>query len=118
MTPDAAPAKNHWTLPGGDPVPGGLSDEGFGAEVRWNVSLVAGHSYRLQVIVHDGDQNKAGGDSGEACAIFCPGEGSGAGGAGGAPPPPPPCPAGLTSCRGGPLHPRPRPAGHPLPAGL
>ena len=30
-------------------------------------------SSRLQVIVHDGDQNKVGGDSGEACVLFCAG---------------------------------------------
>jgi hypothetical protein len=27
----------------------------------------------MQVIVHDGDQNKGGGDCGEACVIFCAG---------------------------------------------
>ena len=53
--------------------PTGLTNEGFGAEARWNVALVPGHSYRLQVIVHDGDQNKVGGDSGEACVLFCAG---------------------------------------------
>jgi hypothetical protein len=29
--------------------------------------LVAGHRYRAQFIVHDGDQNKDGGDVGQAC---------------------------------------------------
>ena len=57
-TPDADPAKNNWTLAGGDPVPSGLKDEGYGAEARWNVALIAGHTYRIQVMVHDGDQNK------------------------------------------------------------
>jgi hypothetical protein len=71
VTPDADPAKNNWNLGGGDPVPAGLSDEGYGAEVRWDVVLQAGHSYRIQVMVHDGDQNKSGGDSGEACVDFC-----------------------------------------------
>ena len=75
ITPDADPAKNNWNLAGGDPVPAGLANEGYGAEARWNVSLVPGHSYRLQVLVHDGDQNKAGGDSGEACVLFCAGGG-------------------------------------------
>jgi hypothetical protein len=51
----------------------GLVNEGFGAEVRWEVGLSAGHSYRLQVIVHDGDENKMGGDSAEACVVFCAG---------------------------------------------
>jgi hypothetical protein len=102
ITPDADPAKNNWTLPGGDAVPTGLANEGFGAEMRWNVPLAAGHSYRLQVIVHDGDQNKAGGDSGEACVVFCAGGGGGYGGSSGAggSPPPPPCPSGLVSCVG------------------
>ena len=71
-TPDADPAKNNWKLGGGDPVPATLaSNEGYGTEVRWDLVLVPGHSYRMQVMVHDGDQNKAGGDSGEACVDFC-----------------------------------------------
>jgi hypothetical protein len=47
-----------------------LANEGYGAECVWKVSelkLVQGHSYRAQFIVHDGDQNKTGGDCGEAC---------------------------------------------------
>jgi hypothetical protein len=71
VTPDGDPqAKNNWNLGGGDPAPAGLKDEGYGAEARWNVSglgLQAGHAYRLQFMVHDGDQNKTGGDSGEGC---------------------------------------------------
>jgi len=78
ITPDKDPTKNNWTLPGGDPIPTGLENEGYGSEVRWDVTLIPGHSYRLQVLVHDGDQNKAGGDSGEACVLFCAG-GSGCG---------------------------------------
>jgi hypothetical protein len=100
ITPDADPAKNNWNLgAGSDTVPSGLMNEGFGAEVLWQVPLASGHSYRLQVMVHDGDQNKAGGDSGEACVVYCTGGsgGEGAGGAGGGPPPPS-CPAGYTSC--------------------
>ncbi len=105
ITPDADPAKNNWNLSGGDPVPTGLTSQGFGAEARWNVSLTAGHSYRLQVLVHDGDQNKAGGDSGEACVLFCAGAGSctgsecnstGTGGSGGTQ-----CPSGTTACSSG-----------------
>jgi hypothetical protein len=105
ITPDADPAKNNWNLgTGSDPVPAGLASEGFGAEVLWNVPLTPGRSYRIQVMVHDGDQNKAGGDSGEACVVYCAGnsggggvggEGEGgAGGAGGAPV----CPEGLPYC--------------------
>jgi hypothetical protein len=73
ITPDADPAKNNWGLAGGNTPPTGLKNEGFGTEARWNVALVPGRSYRLQVIVHDGDQNKVGGDSGEACVLFCAG---------------------------------------------
>ncbi len=98
VTPDADPAKNDWNLGGGDPLPSDLTtstsspapmmgpngmmmggpmgmsgpkDEGYGAEVRWDLVLVPGHSYRIQVMVHDGDQNQVGGDSGEACVNFC-----------------------------------------------
>jgi hypothetical protein len=98
ITPDKDPMKNDWNLGGGDPVPPGLENEGYGTEVVWNVPLIPGHSYRLQTMVHDGDQNKAGGDSGEACVLFC------AGGTGGTPPkdggapPPPMCPAGTMPC--------------------
>ena len=103
ITPDADPAKNNWNLSGGDPVPTGLANEGFGAEARWNVHLVAGHSYRLQVLVHDGDQNKTGGDSGEACVLFCAASdcttsescgSTGTGGSGGGPT----CPEGVQTC--------------------
>jgi hypothetical protein len=46
----------------------------FGTELRFEVGLVSGHSYRLQTIIHDGDQTR-GGDSGEGCAVFCAGTG-------------------------------------------
>jgi hypothetical protein len=81
IVPDADPTKNNWTLGiGSDPIPTGLKNEGFAAEVRWDLVLVPGHSYRIQIMVHDGDQNKSGGDVGEACVDFCaaqacPGEG-------------------------------------------
>jgi hypothetical protein len=71
LTPDPDPPKNGWLLPGGDLVPPGLVDQGFGAEIRWDVDLTPGHLYRLQVIVHDGDQTRMGGDAGQACLIFC-----------------------------------------------
>jgi hypothetical protein len=99
ITPDADPAKNDWSLSTGDTAPTGLGNEGFGAEARWSVALVASHSYRLQVIIHDGDQNKAGGDSGEACVLFCSGGSStGSGGSGGGGEPSPACPQSLKSC--------------------
>ena len=70
-----------WILgPGSDVPPGGWASLGkgdtFATEVRWNVSglsdnagqpLVSGGKYRFQVMLHDGDQNNTGGDSGEAC---------------------------------------------------
>ena len=71
---DADPAKNNWNLGAGSDTPSGgfaaLKNEGFGAEASWNASgvgLQSGHAYRLQFMDHDGDQNKSGGDSGEAC---------------------------------------------------
>src|SRR5204862_4366297 len=81
VTPDGDPAKNNWNLgAGSDTPPAGLTNQGYGTEVRWNVSnlrvkdsngnpqpLQPGHLYRFQFMVHDGDQNKTGGDSGEAC---------------------------------------------------
>jgi hypothetical protein len=107
ITPDADPTKNNMNLgPGADPAPAGLANEGYGAEARWDVSLTPGHSYRLQVLVHDGDQNKAGGDSGEGCVLFCAGTdcqstescgSTGTGGAGGGPS----CPEGVLVCAPG-----------------
>jgi uncharacterized repeat protein (TIGR01451 family) len=86
-TVDADPQDNDantalWKM-GPDAIPplggyGVLPDnEKFGAEIRWNVNLLtcngvplqAGHAYRMQFLVHDGDQNKVGGDAGQACAI-------------------------------------------------
>jgi hypothetical protein len=70
---------NVWDLgPGADSVPSiamKCAEQGYSTELRFEVGLVSGHSYRFQVIVHDGDQNK-GGDSGEACAVYCAGGGS------------------------------------------
>jgi len=78
VTPDADPPTNNWNLgPGADPVCSPTpSNEGYGAEVRWDISqlhdengnpLQSGHTYRLYFMVHDGDQNKTGGDSGQGC---------------------------------------------------
>jgi len=74
VTCDADPAKNNWNLgAGSDAPPAGTASEGYGTEVRWNLNdlyksgvLKAGHNYRFYVMVHDGDQNKSGGDSGQA----------------------------------------------------
>jgi Predicted solute binding protein len=74
VTPDADPAVNNWNLgPGADPVPSGLQNEGYGAEARWDISslnLIPGHRYRVYFMVHDGDQNQSGGDSGQANWYF------------------------------------------------
>ena len=75
ITPDADPAKNNQNYGNGHTAPAGTiaKAEAFGTEVRWDIRLEAGHNYRFQVMVHDGDQNKIGGDSGEACVTFCAG---------------------------------------------
>ena len=75
ITPDADPVKNLQNYGNGHMAPAGAiaKAEAFGAEVRWDIRLEVGHNYRFQVMVHDGDQNKVGGDSGEACVTFCAG---------------------------------------------
>ena len=70
------PASNGWTLgAGADPVPASVMSVcggggGFGTEIQFAAGLIPGHSYRLQTILHDGDQTR-GADSGEGCATFC-----------------------------------------------
>jgi hypothetical protein len=90
------PAKNNWNLGSGNAQTGSpdtpsitngfsaLGDEGYGTEYRWNASglsaydpsnqtyggLETGAWYKVQVIEHDGDQNKTGGDSGEFCTLI------------------------------------------------
>jgi len=77
VTPDADPASNNWNLDGSpDAVPTPTpANEGYGAECRWDLTnpalgLTPGHRYRAYFMVHDGDQNKTGGDSGQACVFF------------------------------------------------
>jgi hypothetical protein len=75
VTPDNAdPTKNNWNLGAGSDVPPGgfasLNNQGYGTEAKWTASglgLQHGHIYRLLFMVHDGDNNKTGGDVGEAC---------------------------------------------------
>jgi uncharacterized repeat protein (TIGR01451 family)/choice-of-anchor A domain-containing protein len=72
LTAGANPASNGWNLGSGSDAPPSSvgSSQGYGAEVKWNLSslgLIPGHSYRFYVIMHDGDQNKSGGDAGQAC---------------------------------------------------
>jgi hypothetical protein len=78
ITPDANPQKNHTNVgPGGINLPAGASDEGYTTEIVWNIANIPGydptHTYRLQFMVHDGDQNKTGGDVGQACFNIGPG---------------------------------------------
>ena len=75
VTPDRDPAKNNYNLDGGDPAPTGLVNQGYGAEIAWDVDTLLADGviqrervYRVQFMVHDGDQNKVGGDTGEGCA--------------------------------------------------
>jgi hypothetical protein len=94
FTKGANTKKNNYVLgPGADPVPVGLTNEGYGAEIRWNVNdlkvdtstgtgtnaplggtvvplsdpSLVGHIFRVQFMVHDGDQTKSGGDVGQNC---------------------------------------------------
>jgi hypothetical protein len=77
------PQKNGWKLPAGaDPFPAKSSlaplpnhkiENEFSAEIIWNVNslpLVSGHTYVVQFVLHDGDQNKNGGDLGIGCTTI------------------------------------------------
>lgn len=115
ITPDADPAKNNWDLgTGADSLPSGLGkNEGYGAEIVWYLALIPGHSYRVQAMVHDGDQNKTGGDVGEACVNFCAGGDNPDGGTPPPPPPPPPqCQEGAVLCGPGGIDPSDCPLGY------
>ena len=72
MDPD--PSKNNgWNLAGGALPPAGTITDKYGALVSWDVDklgLLPGHIYRLQFMVHDGDQNKIGGDVGQSCTTI------------------------------------------------
>ena len=69
------PQQNHKVVgPGGTNPPASAIDNGYSTDNQWTLStlvsqgvLVSGHAYRAQFIVHDGDQNKSGGDVGQAC---------------------------------------------------
>ncbi len=66
---DDDPPRNNDDLGAGDVAPSGIGHEGFSAEVRWDVSrlgLVHGHTYRLYVMVHDGDHSA---DVGQGCGV-------------------------------------------------
>ena len=70
------PPANNTFGPGADTPPTGLKYEKFRTEVRWDLfslkdqfgqPITAHNAYRVQFMVHDGDQNKDGGDVGQAC---------------------------------------------------
>jgi hypothetical protein len=70
VTTDADPATNTTASIPDTPITGFGGNLGYFTEAKWDVSalgLIPGRVYRIQVIVHDGDQNKSGGDVGEAC---------------------------------------------------
>jgi hypothetical protein len=100
----ADPQQNNWNnggAPAASPVPAAIQactfnnnnagvspSSAYTAQVDFEVGLISGHSYRLQVIVHDGDQRR-GGDSGEGCVTFCAGTGKAV------------CPPGVPACGAG-----------------
>jgi len=70
------PPANNTLGPRADTPPSGLKYEKFRTEVRWDLfslkdqfgqPITAHNAYRVQFMVHDGDQNKDGGDVGQAC---------------------------------------------------
>jgi hypothetical protein len=71
LVPGADPAKNNKIVGTGGLNPPALAQNfGYSSDIVWNITtptFVAGHDYRVQIIVHDGDQNKSGGDVGQAC---------------------------------------------------
>ena len=71
---DADPHANHFNIGPGETFPTAQAREfGFTAELKWNVAnlkLESGHTYRAQFMVHDGDQNRSGGDVGQGCALI------------------------------------------------
>jgi len=70
---DADPAKNNWDLGNGadEPPISITKNEGFSAEVVWDMTFTQGHRYRIQVIFHNDDRSKPGPNAGEACLDFC-----------------------------------------------
>jgi len=71
---DADPPKtNGWNLAGGKLPPSGTLSDKYGALITWDISALGmqpGHVYRVQFMVHDGDQNKVGGDVGQSCTTI------------------------------------------------
>jgi hypothetical protein len=69
--PDTGIHKNAWPVVAGLTPPPKNLNEGYSAAIVWHIASLPvqpGHIYRMQFMVHDGDQNKSGGDVGEGCA--------------------------------------------------
>jgi len=67
---DGDPTPNNSNVGSGISVPPGTGSEGFSTVVSWDVAklgLKSGHTYRIQFMVHDGDEHYTGGDVGENC---------------------------------------------------
>jgi len=78
LTPRADPTQNHKNVgAGGVNPPASVPDLGYSAEIVWDITKIPGcgasHTFRVQFMVHDGDQNKTGGDVGQACMNVGPG---------------------------------------------
>jgi hypothetical protein len=73
---DNDPAKNNTNLgAGANAIPAGAANQGYSTEIVWSAAslgLNPTHNYRLQFMVHDGDQNQTGGDVGQACMNIGP----------------------------------------------
>ena len=73
MDADPSYTNANWNLGGGTLPPAGTRGDKYGAMVAWNINslgLLSGHIYRVQFMVHDGDQNKTGGDVGQSCTTI------------------------------------------------
>jgi hypothetical protein len=72
----ADPAANGSNLgPGSVALPAGVRADRFVSEIRWNLAdpkfgLVKGRTYRLEFMLHDGDQSRSGGDVGVKCSTI------------------------------------------------
>ena len=54
------------------PIGGWTQSQQWGTELVWyidSLGLRPGRAYRLQLMLHDGDQNKSGGDAGQGCMV-------------------------------------------------
>src|SRR5439155_437392 len=54
VTPDRDPAKNNYNLDGGDTAPTGLTNQGYGAEIVWDVDALTIRALPLGVVLNKG----------------------------------------------------------------